>query len=269
MHAIGSGQTLCVHGGTYTENISTSIASRAKIVAYSGERPVVVGLMWLSSLSNVTIDGINVTWNSSNNSSQHMVKFSGGSGWIYQNSEVWGAHSYAGILISGGASNFKLSNLFVHDTYPSNSTNQDHLVYINDANGGIVERSLFVNSTNGRGIKLGPPSGGTAGPGGIVIKYNTFYNNTGPSNIQLSYGAHDNQVYRNIAQKSSQENITAYNLNGTGNTVHDNVGFDSSAVASSSFDTGGNLHINPQFTNVGTDFHPLNSQAQTYGKYAP
>ena len=266
MGRIGSGQTLCVHGGTYTENIATGIASGAKVVAYPGERPVVVGLMWLSGLSNVTIDGINVTWNSANGSSNHMVKFSGGSGWTFKNSEVWGAHSYAGILVSSGASNFKMQNLYVHDTYKSNDTNQDHLIYVNGANGGIIERSLFANSPNGRGIKLGPPSGGTGGPGNIIIRYNTFYNNTGPSNVQLSYGSHDNQVYRNIFQLSSAENVTAYNLNGTGNTVHDNVGWQSSAVASSSIDKGGNLHVDPQ---LGGNYQPQNSQATNFGRYDP
>jgi hypothetical protein len=131
----------------------------------------------------------------------------------------------------------------------------------------VIERSLFVNSVNGRGIKLGPPSG-SGGPSNIIIRYNTFYNNTGPSNIQLSYGSKNNQVYRNAMKKSGSFNITGYNLSGGGNVVKDNIGSESDGVFGGGglTDGGGNIPLDPQYT---SDYHNGNAAAKDYGKYAP
>ena len=62
--------------------------------------------------------------------------------------------------------------------------------------------------------------------GNVVIRYNTFYDNRGPSNVQLSYGASRVRIYRNIFVRSGygKPNVTTYRLSGYGNVVADNVG---------------------------------------------
>jgi hypothetical protein len=281
LSALIAGDLLYVRAGTYTERIQNpsikqgTATSPIQVKSYPGERVLVKGLFWLSNLSYWNIDGINVTWDSATGvSTEHMVKFSGGLNWTYSNAEVSEARSFAGILVTGGAVGWNLKGLFVHDTYLSNATNQDHLIYINNASKGIVERSLFKNSANGRGIKLGPPSETGVGPNNIIIRYNTFYNNTGPSNIQLSYGSHDNEIYRNILQKpgSTESNITGYNLTGINNKVHDNIGWESKSVMQTSAgltNGGNNTMLNPLFQNIAAnDFRPQNTTAQAYGKFA-
>lgn len=275
MAAMSAGDTLMVGGGTYNERIQTSVnpgTSSAPITmkAVSGQRPVISGLFWVSGANYWTFDGINVTWSSADSSSEHMVKMTGGTGWRITNAEIWGARSYAGILVAGTPSGWKIDHNYIHDTYASNSTNQDHLIYVNGGTGGgTIERNIFANSSNGRGVKVGPPSGGSSGIGYVTIRYNTFYDNTGPSNIQLSYGATGNTIYRNIMVKSGASNITAYNLNGSGNVAYDNIGWQSSAVLDSDpnlVNKGGNIMADPGL-NLST-FQPSSAYA-AYGRYAP
>jgi hypothetical protein len=273
-----AGDTLVVRGGTYTENVSGvsvsagTASARVMVRAYPGERPVLVGLLWLSAPSYWTLDGINVTWNPSNSSSQHMVKMSGGTGWRLTHAEIWGARSYAGILVAGSPSSFELDHLYVHDTYRSNATNQDHLVYINaGTGGGVLEHNIFAHSENGRGVKIGPPSSTDSSPiGNIVIRYNTFLDNDGPSNLQLSYTATDNRIYRNIFVKSGSGNssVTAYNLSGSGNSAWDNMGWDCARVLDASShlqDAGGNVKFDPQ---LSSSFTPQAAAAVGYGAFA-
>lgn len=278
--AIGSlsaGDTLIVKGGAYSGTVSASpngtAAAPIVMKAAAGERPVLTGLVRLTNANYFTWDGVNVTWPSSAASSDHMFKMTNGVGWRITNSEIWGAHSYAGMLIAGTPSKWSVDHNYIHDTFASNSTNQDHLIYANGGTGGgTITRNIFETSPNGRGVKIGPPSGGTNPISNITISYNTFYNNTGPSNIQLSYGASNNKIFRNIMVKSSQGNITGYNLNGSGNVAYDNVGWDSSAVITHSggstkiADQGGNLHEDPQLS-LST-FKPGNAKFAAYGRFA-
>jgi hypothetical protein len=280
LSAVNPGGAVIARGGEYIQRVtgmsikSGTASAPIRFAAYPGERPVIKGLLWLSAANYWSVDGINVTWDSNTGvASEHMVKFSGGTNWTYANSEVWGAHSFAGILVSGGAANWKMNNLNVHDTYLSNDVNQDHLVYVSNASFGVIEHSQFINSPNGRGIKLGPPSATSEGPNNIIIRYNTFYNNLGPANVQLSYGSHDNSVYRNIFQKpgSGQTNVTANTLTGTNNLVFDNVGWESNGVVekvANLTDKGGNIYVDPQFVSIANrDLHPLNPEVQLYGAY--
>jgi chitodextrinase len=270
------GSTLIVSGGTYDERIqnpsvSTGTAlNRITVKAAAGEKPVISGLLWMSSASYWTFDGINVTWSARNTGAEHMMKFTSGTGWRITNAEIWGARSYAGILVAGSPSGWSIDHNYIHDTYKTNSANQDHLIYVNGGmGGGTITRNIFANSANGRGVKIGPPSSSSSPIGNVTISYNTFYNNTGPSNIQLSFGATGNKIYRNLMVKSGKTNVTAYNLNGKDNVAYDNVGWDSSAILDSAdglADKGGNVHADPQ---LDTDtYRPRNSTYSNYGRYA-
>lgn len=282
---LNPGDTLIARDGTWTERvISPSLtngtaANPITVKAATGERPIVKGLFWMNSnISYWTFDGINFTWDpATGSSSEHMVKLGDGTNWRLTNAEIWGAVSYACLHIRGTARNFRVDNCYVHDNSgPHGSSNQDHLIYANNNGGsGIIERNILARSPWGRGVKVGPQPT-SADVGNITIRYNTFYLNQGPSNVQLSYTAHDCAVYRNILQKpkSGQHNITAYAISsGARNHVYDNVGWESAGVVDSSsaiINDGGNLAIDPQFANAAaSDFHPLNTTAQAYGRYAP
>ena len=81
-----------------------------------------------------------------------MIKFVDGVGWTFRNAEVWGAHSFAAMLISGGTAgepaNWTVSRNCVHDTYKTNDTNQDQLIYANTGlSAGRVSSSRISCST--------------------------------------------------------------------------------------------------------------------------
>lgn len=282
-----AGQTLLVRGGTYTERVTgftlpagTSTA-RITVKAYPGERPVVQGLLWLKEPKYWTFDGINVTWNAATNlANEHMVKLTSGNDWVFTNAEIWGARSFAAILITGTPASYTLSHLNVHDTYAANGQWQDHLIYVNSyagGTGGVIERNLLWNSANGRAIKVGPSSSSSTTPvGNVTIRYNTMFNNMGPTNINLSHTAANVRIERNILQRvgERQANIDATSLTGKNNIALNNVGWESARVVVTGFagltDGGGNLFLNPQFTSLTTpDLRPLEIAAQGYGRYAP
>ena len=274
------GDTLYVRGGTYVEDIrSISIrpgtaTTRVTVVAYPGERPVLQGLLWLRYASYWTFDGLNVTWNpATDKASDHMVKLTNGVGWSFKNAELWGAHSYAALLVAGTVqgqpSQWSVSGNCVHDTYTANSVNQDHLIYANTgttAGPGLIEHNLLFNAVNGEGVKLGgsaPTSGGAAN---VTVRYNTVFNTA--QNVLVAWASHDNALYGNLLDKvrAGYGNVRGYQLTGSGNKATNNVGADArifllnDAGYNGVADGGGNQMINPGFDSVNScqGFHAAN-----------
>jgi hypothetical protein len=291
MSMLRPGDMLYMRGGDYTENVKPNLTAgradaRITMKAYPNEQPVIHGLFIVSSPTYWVFDGLNVVWSGIGaTSGDHMTKFTGGSSWELKNCEIWGAHSYAGMSITGFTNNWSIHDCIFHDTYKSNSTNQDHLIYANDASFGLIEHNLFLNSENGRGVKLGPPSGGGAGPNHITVRYNTFYNNTGPANIQVSGGTSDNLFEKNILVRPAS-GMPAITVNsgyfGKNSIARGNLVWQASGVYESGIvDGGGNINntIDPQINfNVAkradgsyildsTSFRPANSAAAAYGRY--
>jgi hypothetical protein len=279
---LGPGDTLVVHDGEYRESVRLVVRpgrsdAPIRVRPARGARPVIRGLLSLRGLSWWQIEGINVTWDSSNRRSQHMVKLIDGQDWSFTRAELWGARSYAALLVAGSPARFRLSELYVHDTLPSNGLNQDHLLYLNCGDGGgTIERNLLVGSHNGRAIKIGSYELGGPRVANITIRYNTMVDNTGPSNIQFNYRASGVRVYRNIMVRPEQNrpNVTAFELRGSDNVIEDNVGFGGSGVLEAAvagfIDGGGNRELDPQLS--GRDgnqpFKPAAPEAQGYGRWA-
>jgi hypothetical protein len=286
---LSAGDTLIVRGGTYAEQIRSpklragTSTLRIKVAAYPGERPVIQGLLWLHSPTYWTFDGINVTWSSANSTSEHMVKFVDGVGWSFINGEVWGAHSYAAVLVTGDVAgqpaNWRIANSCIHDTYTTHGVNQDHNIYLNtgiSAGAGVLEHNLVFNAPNGRNLKMGP-SGSTGGSSYVTVRYNTFYNASQP--VSPSYDSNHNRFEYNIIGKSQGTNglIHAYSLRGTDNVASNNIGFLAPKLLASTGggvmvkDGGGNrFPLDPRFDSVSScaGFHPLLSTATSYGRFA-
>ncbi len=232
LSAARPGTTVYLRGGSYTEQVrnprlSAGTPDRPVTVRnYPNERPVLRGLLWLKGASYWHLDGLSVTWSAANASSEHMVKLTDGTGWSVSRSELWGAHTYAALLIVGNASNWVVSDNYIHDTVASNGTNQDHLIYVNSrGHDGLIEGNTLTNSGNGRAVKVGPSSANAGTVSGVTIRYNTMSDNTGPSNVQLAWGTSQVAIYRNtmIRPAAGRSAVTAYQLTGRGNTVHDNL----------------------------------------------
>jgi len=294
---LAPGDSLYARGGTYVENVkgitlrSGTATSRITFAAYPGERPVIQGLLWLARPSYWTIDGINVTWNSANGSTDHMVKLGNGFGWRFTNAEVWGARSFAGILVwgdtAGEPSGWSVDHDCIHDTYPSNGTNQDHLIYASTgtrSGSGTIERNLLFNATNGEGIKLAGSDPTSGGATNVTSRYNTIYNTS--MSILVGWQSNHNRIDHNILAKSLNNNglIRSYEipLGYTDNVATNNVGFAAASAAgmfqvyptgsyAQVVDGGGNLYpVDPAFDSTSScaGFHPGPS-AGGYGRYSP
>jgi len=278
--ALQPGDVLLVGGGTYHEDVKPVIRpgtayAPVQVTAVPGERPVVAGLLWLDQPDFWVLRGINVTWSDRNGSGDHMVKITGGESWEFTDAELWDARSYAALLVAGDPTNFLLARLFIHDTHPSNDENQDHLIYLNSGTGrGVIEHCLLVRSPNGRAIKVGGPARNEA-VANLVIRYNTMYDNAGPSNVQLSYWASSIRIERNILVKPGPGNsaVTGFHLSGDGNIVVDNIAWDALAVIEPGLDAvtdgGGNRLLDPEFVDPSADdFRPQADDALAYGYLA-
>lgn len=255
MRLMRPGDTLVLHGGRYVERVVNPTVTPATatapitVRAADGERPVIEGLLWVRRAHHWVFDGINVTWSSARNRrSEHMVKLQDCTGIRLTRCELWGARSYAALLIAGTSSNWRVDNCHIHDTAKSNSTNQDHLIYVNSPGPGRIDNCLLVGSPNGRGVKIGPPSSSSTPLGYVTISQSTLVDNLGPSNVQVSYSATGCVVERCILVHPKAECVTPYNLNGRGNLVRDCIGWKASAVVKRSTglaDGGGNRLCDP------------------------
>jgi len=262
LRQVRAGETLMVRDGMYVEQAimsgSDTLAkgtpdARITVMAFPGENPVLKGILHLSSADYWTFDNIDVTWDENfTDSSQHMYRLYRGVGFEVKKSEIWGARSFAAMLINGdGVSNYRIHHNYIHDTAPSNDISQDHLMYVSDGTNGVIEHNLMVGSPNGRAVKLGNPNPGEGVPGGVILRYNTMVGN-GSANTAVSYDAYNNRIYGNIMVTAgdSYYSVGTYHLAGTGNIVSENVAWDSEGNLKPDpllQDGGGNLMADPQF----------------------
>lgn len=279
------GMTLYVRGGTYAERIQNPKLTpglpngRITVSNYPGEWPLIQGLLWLKGASYWTFTGINVTWGGGS-SSEHMVKMTDGVGWVYSNSEIWGARSYASFMVAGTAANqpadWHVLNNCIHDTIPSNGTNQDHNMYVNtglSAGVGVIAGNVLFNATNGENIKLGGSGSGSGeGSANVVVRSNTMYNAAQP--ILLAGGTHHVTIENNVIVRGLKGYlIRGYQLSGAGNVARNNIGYDAQKLISNDSgytgvaDGGGNrFPLNPALGGSGCGLVPTNPAAAGYGR---
>jgi hypothetical protein len=285
--SLRSGDTLLLHGGDYFEGVDVSVAAgtasaRITMANVAGERPVVHGRFWVHGQSFWTFDGINVTWPASGLTSRsHLVRLINGVGWVWTRSEVWGAHSFAGVLVGGRVpgqpAGWTFSRSCVHDTYPSNGTNQDHNLYVNTglrAGAGLVSHNLFYNATNGMGIKLGGADVHSGGAAHVTVDHNTIYNSA--QNLMVSWDSHDNRITNNVFVRTGAlyANVRGYQLVGAANTAAANTWWggvrylmnDPGYVGVA--DHGSEVHANPEFDSTAScgGFHITNPNLTDQGR---
>jgi hypothetical protein len=289
--AVQPGDTLLLREGTYVETIkSPPIAAgradaRITFAAWPGERPVISGLLWLKGASYWTLDRLAVTWADTDLPNEHMVKMTDGVGWVLSNSELWGAHSYADLLVAGTVpgqpADWTVEGNCIHDTYATNNVNQDQLIYTNTgltAGAGRIAHNLLFNAANGSGIKLGGASATSGAAANVTVSENTIWNTT--QSVLVSWQSSGNTITRNLLglTGSTYGNVRGYQLTGAANVAQDNVGgfarlfLLNDAGYLGVADAGGNAFpVDPGFDDVTscTGFHPSNPVAAQVGRYAP
>ena len=192
---------------------------------------MIEGLLWLRDADHWHFRGINVTWSEENENTQHMVKFTNGTGWSFEDAEVWDARSFAAILVvgteRGQPSDWRVAGNCVHDTHRSNGKNEDHLLYLNtglEAGPGVVENNVLFGAENGTGVKLGGSSRRNGGAASVTVRNNTIHD--AAQGVMVAWGSHSNRLERNLLTKAGRNYglIRAYQLEGTNNVVTANAG---------------------------------------------
>lgn len=250
LRTVRAGDTLLLRGGIYSERIRSvnmapgSISAPITVRAYADERPVIRGLLWLRNTSYWDISGLTVEWSTASSKSEHMVKLTGGTGWNFSGNTLTGARSYAALLVTGGASDWKVTGNRITDTKSANNVNQDHLIYVNGTGFGVVERNVLLDSPNGRAVKIMDT------PNGLLVRYNTMERNTGPSNVQLSGVVRNVVIERNVMtySKDKRAAVTVHGYTGTNNVVRNNVVWRVAAATEQPAgltDGGGNILADP------------------------
>lgn len=291
LRQLRAGDTLYLRGGSYVERVRNppiragTAAAPIVVAAYPGERPVIEGILWLRGASHWTLDGINITWNQAGGApDEHMVKFTDGVDWELRNAEVWGAQSFAAILVatSGGAepARWRIGDSCIHDTQPSNRTNQDHLIYVNaglQSGPGVIERNLLWGAHNGTGIKLGGPSPGTGGAAHVTVRDNTIHDVV--QGVLIAGQSHRNTLEGNLITRMADgfSAIRGFRLSGEANVAHGNAAGDADALIRNDpghrgiSDGGENVFpVDPRYAQTGTcdGFRPTDELAAEYGHLA-
>jgi hypothetical protein len=235
--ALEAGQVLYVRGGVYREQLvklnlnQGRPASRIVVQAYEGEQPVVRGLVWLREPSYWTVDGIDVTWDKGlDTDAQHMVKLTGGVGWTWQGSEIWGAQAGANVLIAGrGAdrpADWSFTENCVHDVSPSSRVQRGSNIAVgamDRAGPGSITRNVVFGSEAARNIALGVSRAGSDGPTDVTVAYNTLYG--ARVAVSLSGDTSGSIVEGNLlGGPSSGALVRASQLTGAENLVRENAG---------------------------------------------
>lgn len=285
--SLAAGDTLLVRGGRYDEDVRGVRLrpgrrdARITVTAAPGERPELRGLLWLDRPSWWTIRGLAVTWGGGK-SDEHLVKITDGVGWTFEANEVWGARSFAGVLIAGTRKGepaaWRLVGNCVHDTIPTNGTNQDHLVYVNTglgAGSGVIEGNLLFGARNGAGIKLGGPSADEGGAVSTHIAFNTIADTA--QAIVVSWRSKDNDISRNLLGPVGRGYgaIRAFELTGTGNRATENVAYGARRMVledpgGSRIDVARNrFPVNPQYVDRSCNgYVPANGDVGAVGHTA-
>lgn len=225
-----AGQTICLRGGTYAQHISIdppngTAAARITLTSYPGERAVIAGLVRFSGLDYWTISGIGFTWNGGAYD-EHMVKITGGTGWFLNGVEMWGAQSFANLLVAGSPQSWTISGSAFHDTHGGEDDgNRSHNLYVNAPNGnnGLIQGNVFNNAPKGYNVKLSGSSLGTDGTDNVVFRGNTL-TNANRANLLLGNAANNNVVEGNVFGGARDGwAIRLWDLRGSGNIIRNNV----------------------------------------------
>ncbi len=202
-----AGQVLFVHGGVYRDVLSKLDLhdGRAKqpitVTNVPGERPVLKGVVWLRRPDHWSINGLDVTWDPGlRDQPKFMVKITGGVGWEWSNSEIWGSRSSANMFVAGFGrsepSAWSLTGDCFHGLRPvANAGPATNLVLgaMVHPGRGIITRNLIYNQEGQDNLAIGWAD---AAPRNVAIRYNTIYG--GRVAINLRGGPRGVRIARNV-----------------------------------------------------------------------
>ncbi|GAA3620120.1 hypothetical protein GCM10022223_41220 [Kineosporia mesophila] len=294
------GDTIVVKGGTYVGAAgygATPGRSDAPIRLQNapGERVVIQGTLQLENADYWRVSGINVTRGAGDGRKEFLVKFDGGTGWSFVNSEVWGTIGVSNVMVSsspknGTPKNYRIAGNCIHDNNASGGAFMNfHNIYLMPgyhSGPGVIERNVLFDTENGAAIKAAGPDAAT-GAADVRIRRNTITRSA--AGVIIGYASRRIEVRNNlIAQqlmkpppgaqyvKNYNAAVIGNHVTGSGNKVVSTAlsGFPKliSNTGDSSRPVKGALtrRTTPKFSGrvSCSGFVPASSPATEYGRYS-
>ncbi|MFI7586907.1 hypothetical protein ACIB24_07510 [Spongisporangium articulatum] len=291
------GDTVVVRGGTYTGTVGWGITpgrrdARITVKAAPGARVLIRGTLQLENADYWTVDGIDVTTGAAR--TQLLVKFDGGTGWRFQNSEVWGSQGVSNVMVTGSARNglprdYRISGNCIHDNDArGDAFMNDHGIYLMPGAGsgpGLITRNLIYGIPNGAAVKAAGPNATDGAASRVTITRNTMARVA--AGVILGHGTHHVTVSRNlvgsqvVAQRDARwarnydAAVVGNHVSGVGNAVRSNALWsferalhatdDSRAIARS-----GNVRVAPRLTGGYScdGLRATGATARNYGRWS-
>jgi hypothetical protein len=277
-------QTLYMRAGEYHEAlVKVHVHPGTKrrpitMMAYPGEHPVVHGLVWLRQPSYWQFSGINVTWDPAVRSgTRPMVKVTGGVGWSWRDSDIWGSQGSANMVIAGyrhkEPADWTLADNCIHDVRPSRLIKRSSNLTVGNMQGGpgSVTRNLIFNAPGPQNVVIGSAQGGVRD---VTFDFNTLFG----AGVAVAVGgkSSDVRISRNILGGVSSDILIRWNHpHGGRNLVSQNLGGKALVFlrpfAEAVVGGHGNLiDSDLGFSNVSTchGFHSSKAGTLPYGVYA-
>ncbi len=282
--ALYSGQVLYVRGGEYREELVKLRLHEGtpdrpiKVRNFPGERAVVRGLVWLRQPMYWKIRGLNVTWDPTTKPPPRaMVKVTGGVGWTWKKSEIWGSRGYANMLVVGAGEDepakWSILRNCIHDIRPPKGSRGSNLniTKMRAAGPGQVNRNIIFGDAGQRNVALGSVDDGATD---LAITNNTIYG--GKVAASFAGNSHGVHITRNIlGGASSGILISWHSPEGYDNLVRQNLGIQPTRFlrpdAEPEIEGPGNvLAESVTFPDVSScyGFHTEAGAALPYGRYA-
>ena len=230
------GDTIVVRGGTYVGaagyGASPGLAGAPiRLQNAPGERVVLKGTLQLENADYWRVSGINVTRNPADGRKEFLVKFDGGTGWSFVDSEVWGSVGVSNLMVSsseknGVPKNYRIAGNCIHDNNSTGGAFMNfHDIYLMPgytSGPGLIERNVMYNAENGAAIKAAGPSAAT-GAADVTIRRNTIARSA--AGVIIGYASRRVEVRNNlIAQQvmkppAGSQYVQNYNAAVIGNHV--------------------------------------------------
>jgi hypothetical protein len=277
VNSLGPGQTGCLHGGTYSGDVTTGVSGSAgapiTITSYPGERATVVGIVYVPVGSDyLTFSHLNLVGTSEQSVSVQLY----GNNATLLHDDITNNHQSGSCVEIGDydssyaamVSNSTIEANRIHDCGMASDGPHDHGIYVAASTNAVISDNLIWGTQGGWGIQLWTSSQGS------LIAHNVIDQNYAGSvliagaNVSPAFQPSSNNTiqYNLITNPTSGYNIASYWQNGamgSGNTVSSNCLY---GAPSGDFDTsdGGftqtnNLHANPQYTDPTNHNYRLQS----------
>jgi hypothetical protein len=257
--------------------------TRITVLSAGGADPEIKGLVRFNNLHNWTFSNIDVRWNRGQYT-EHLLKLQGGRGWVWTDSEVSHANSFANVLVAptsaGPPHDWTISRNCIHDNIANqdpNGNNRSHGLYIGTlggSTGGLITRNIVFNVVAGQGIKL-HSGDGVKSPSDVDVTYNTI-SNVSEQGILVATDARENLLTHNlIAHARGGAAVRGYGLTNSTNVLGPTASWAAGKVVQY-YPTGGTLidqrgHVSadPGFDSTTScdGFRPTNAVLQPFGRW--